>query len=575
MFEGLVRWLTNDETDESSDSDGEDKLREISLEYDEQELIAATQNFSVSRRLGAGTFGAVYRGTLPDGHEVAVKVMECETDDACGFTQEVLVLSRFRHPNLVTLMGWGAGTTHRFLVYELLVGGDVSNRLKKCRDSGKQFSWDERLRIALDASCGLSHMHNSTPKAFHRDIKSANILIDRNGSAKMADFGLSCIAARQSKLSMTCDRISGTPGYACPLYLRTGRVTERTEVYAFGMVLLELVLNIHPAVVGPGGSICYPIAQIVMPQTPGALDRAISTLDVAARWPHALAQVPVELALQCISSEDGNRPLFQDITQRLRHLCGSFCAGRRELPSGPGSCPAPCPAASAPTMPGPPAPIYGMQVASPTPGLHTRAPLPQGHAAQPPWPSQANLAPAQPPSTPQVSSALEAKVKAKELQLQLKGQVRSLDREIKKKQTEEAKCMRKLEVVQADTQQALDLAKSAVQSRKAVDRLDRCKSSMETIAQQLACSITAMSTKGCVKLAANKVSEAAYVQDLWSTTEQIRSKLAQLIEESSIVDSEVEVEAEAQQVLKEKTLHCMQPPMGAAKTARRELILSR
>merc|ERR1719188_2727744 len=104
------------------------------------------------------------------------------------------MLSKFRHPHLVTLLGWGQHGMSRYLVYEYLAGGDVFQRLRACRRNvgAHPFPWNERLSVCLDAATGLSHMHNSTPKAFHRDIKSANILLDRHGTAKMADFGLSC-----------------------------------------------------------------------------------------------------------------------------------------------------------------------------------------------------------------------------------------------------------------------------------------------------------------------------------------------------------------------------------------------
>lgn len=138
---------------------------------------------------------------------MAIKVIEVDEDDTSGFADEVLVLSKFRHPNLVTLMGWGSGLDadgcgRRYLVYELLEGGDVAGRLAKARGKSgaapTPFGWAERLWVALDAACGLSHMHNSTPRAFHRDIKSANILLDRSGTAKMADFGLSGIAKNKA-----------------------------------------------------------------------------------------------------------------------------------------------------------------------------------------------------------------------------------------------------------------------------------------------------------------------------------------------------------------------------------------
>jgi len=329
MFQHFGKWLGSN----NSSSDAEHKLREISLEYDEAELIASTHNFDPVRRLGAGNYGAVYRGTLRDGHDVAVKVMEVDEDDddgTSGFVDEVRVLSKFRHPNLVTLMGWGRGKGRQFLVYELLDGGDVSHRLQSCRAAdGEAFGWIERLWIALDAACGLSHMHNSTPKAFHRDIKSANILLDRSGTAKMADFGLSGIAKNKGKLNMTCEQISGTPGYACPHYIKSGRVTEGTEVYAFGMVVMELLLNSMPACLGHSGNIIYPIFQVVMPQAAGALERTLAALDPKAGWPPALAKDLSELALACSDIDEARRPNFTDVARRLRQLCEQFCSGKR------------------------------------------------------------------------------------------------------------------------------------------------------------------------------------------------------------------------------------------------------
>jgi len=321
VFEQIRQWVGAEELEE-------DQLRDISIEYEEPEIAAMTRKFASSRQLGSGNFGTVYRGTLPDGHEVAVKVLAVEGGEAadCGFAEEVRVLSRFRHPNLVTLMGWGRGRGWRYLVYELLIGGDVLRRLQGCSagGGGRPFHWTERLGTALDASCGLAHMHNNTPKAFHRDIKSANILLDRSGTAKMADFGLSGIAKQGRQLNFTSERIGGTPGYACPRYVKSGRVTEETEVYAFGIVLLELLLNLLPASLAQDGAIDYPIFQAVMPRAPGAAERAVSGLDRRAEWPPGLARKLVQLALSCSSMEEA-RPYFTDVCRRLRQLSGQFC----------------------------------------------------------------------------------------------------------------------------------------------------------------------------------------------------------------------------------------------------------
>ncbi|CAJ1453287.1 unnamed protein product [Effrenium voratum] len=123
------------------------------------------------------------------------------------------MLSKFRHPNLVTLLGWAKHNYKRYLVYELLSGGDCFQRLQKSRAPKElRTGWFERLSVCLDAAAGLSHMHNSKPKAFHRDIKSANILLDRHGTAKMADFGLSCSARSDSQPGRP---ISAPSGYVC------------------------------------------------------------------------------------------------------------------------------------------------------------------------------------------------------------------------------------------------------------------------------------------------------------------------------------------------------------------------
>ena len=291
-------------------------LAQIALEYSYDDLAKSTNNFSQSSQLGQGTYGSVYKGCLREGTEVAIKVLPQPKES--GFREEVEVLSKFRHPNLVILMGfarwsdgsasartktnnpevatWGPST--RFLVYELLDGGDVCARITNVPGASPAPSpsaaaasptakfplldWRQRIAVLLDSALGLSHLHNARPQVFHRDIKSQNILLDKNGSAKMADFGLALLAAPAkgtggagspgaggqagSKLAsaqagryvtesaagkvrsgVKVDHTSGTIGYADPLYISTGVVTEKSEVYSFGMVMLELLTATPPA----------------------------------------------------------------------------------------------------------------------------------------------------------------------------------------------------------------------------------------------------------------------------------------------------------------------------------------
>jgi len=309
-------------------------MRGISLQYDHKDLSDATLNWSKSRQLGSGSYGAVFKGEMKDGTQVAIKMIDLgalkssgQTEDMAGFDQEVATLSKFRHPNLVTLIGWGKHyeLPHRYLVYELMTGGDIYDRLLKSRkrQNPVAFHWYERLSALLDAASGLSHMHNSKPEAFHRDIKSANILLDRHGTAKMADFGLSITSKAGDAKSCKVDTISGTPGYACPIYARTGQVTEFSEVYSFGMVILEVLTAIPPAMADntkPGG-IGYPIEDRIKPGFDGALARCVQLLDHTASWPPGLPEELSSLGIRCVNATDETkRPRFVEVVRALRAM---------------------------------------------------------------------------------------------------------------------------------------------------------------------------------------------------------------------------------------------------------------
>jgi len=306
------------------------QLKAISLEYSHADLAAATSNFHNSKRLGAGCYGAVYRGEMKDGSDVAIKAIdlsilmgkgECPQD--AGFDEEVQLLSKFRHPHLVTLLGWGQHGLHRYLVYEFLSGGDVFQRLHKSRTGQLNFPWHERLSVLLDAASGLSHMVNATPKAFHRDIKSANILLDRHHTAKMADFGLAC-TSHHGGTNVTVKSIGGTPGYKCPVYERSGRCTEGSEVYSFGMVMLEVLTGLAPSSTDPTvpGGISFPIAETVAPGQPGALERMRGG-DATAEWPPILFTELATMALRCVEGEK-LRPSFVDLVRFLKVLVERF-----------------------------------------------------------------------------------------------------------------------------------------------------------------------------------------------------------------------------------------------------------
>ena len=283
-------------------------LNSISLEYSFAEVSKACRNFSPSSLLGRGSYGSVYRGVLKDGTEVAIKVLNVPKES--GFKEEVLVLSKFRHPNLVILMGFSRNGKNRYLIYELLSGGDLCSRIQK----DPAFDWRKRTTACLDAALGLSHLHNASPKVFHRDIKTQNILLDRNGIAKMADFGLALLV--QPNAGVKVEQCSGTLGYADPLYISSSVVTERSEVYSFGMVVLETLTGRPPAVQNPvNGQVQYVYGHVGRDIAP-----IMAMVQWRAGWPPELAQRMARLALACIDRTESNRPVFVDLVARLRDL---------------------------------------------------------------------------------------------------------------------------------------------------------------------------------------------------------------------------------------------------------------
>eukprot|EP00439_Symbiodinium_sp_Y106_P079128 s46_g17.t2 len=291
-------------------------VNQLSLEYPFEELQQATHDFCGNLRLGYGSFGGVFRGIQKDGTEVAIKVLD--VGDEGGFEDEVRVLSKFRHPNLVILMGFARHGPQRFLIYEHLAGGDVFRRLQRCAQDNVPFTWRERLSVAFDASCGLSHLHNASPKVFHRDIKCPNILLDRNGTAKIADFGLACCSHYKEQ---KVQQAAGTVGYACPHYVNKGVVTEGSEVYSFGIVLLELLTAAQPAYQLPtqaadgGPQYCFLVSQI------GNDARvAVQMADAKAKFPGNIAMSFAALGLRCTDYTEECRPLFREVVTKLRAL---------------------------------------------------------------------------------------------------------------------------------------------------------------------------------------------------------------------------------------------------------------
>ncbi|KAE9614928.1 hypothetical protein Lal_00036036 [Lupinus albus] len=205
-----------------------------SLEFSYQELAKATNNFSLDNKIGQGGFGAVYYAELR-GEKTAIKKMDVQASSE--FLAELKVLTHVHHLNLVRLIGYCVEGS-LFLVYEHIDNGNLGQYL---HGKGKDpLPWSTRLQIALDSARGLEYIHEHTvPLYIHRDVKSANILIDKNLRGKVADFGLTKLI--EVGTSSLHTRLVGTFGYMPPEYAQYGDISPKIDVYAFGVVLYELI----------------------------------------------------------------------------------------------------------------------------------------------------------------------------------------------------------------------------------------------------------------------------------------------------------------------------------------------
>uniref|UniRef100_A0A453FFG0 Protein kinase domain-containing protein n=1 Tax=Aegilops tauschii subsp. strangulata TaxID=200361 RepID=A0A453FFG0_AEGTS len=197
--------------------------------------------FSDANLLGHGTYGSVYYGVLRDQQEVAIKRMT--STNTKEFIVEMKVLCKVHHASLVELIGYAASKDELFLVYEYSQKGSLKNHLHDPQSKGyTPLSWIYRVQIALDAARGLEYIHEHTKDHYvHRDIKSSNILLDGSFRAKISDFGLAKLGVRSNDAEASVTKVVGTFGYLAPEYLRDGLATAKCDVYAFGVVLFELI----------------------------------------------------------------------------------------------------------------------------------------------------------------------------------------------------------------------------------------------------------------------------------------------------------------------------------------------
>ncbi|KAJ4753227.1 Serine/threonine-protein kinase [Rhynchospora pubera] len=222
---------------ESGDDIDEILIPGLPQRFTFQQVEEITGNFQT--KIGSGGFGSVYKGDLPDNSEVAVKKIEgAGMQGRKEFCTEIAVIGNIHHVNLVRLRGYCAQSSHRLLIYEYMNRGSLDRSLFRMTE--KLLSWTQRMNVAIGAARGIAYLHSGCrPKILHCDIKPENILLDDEGHVKIADFGLAkLLTPEQSGLFTT---MRGTRGYLAPEWIMNAAISDRSDVYSFGMVLLELV----------------------------------------------------------------------------------------------------------------------------------------------------------------------------------------------------------------------------------------------------------------------------------------------------------------------------------------------
>eukprot|EP00850_Spirogloea_muscicola_P006341 SM000030S11350 [mRNA] locus=s30:283905:286541:- [translate_table: standard] len=215
------------------------------------ELREATDDFGAKALIGEGSYGRVYYGILHDGRAAAIKKLDASSQQDSEFLAEVGLVSQLRHDNVVELLGYCVEGQMRVLAYEFAPLGslhDIIHGRKGVKNSepGPPLDWMQRVKIAVSSARGLEYLHEKVqPPVIHKDIKSSNVLLFDDYTAKIADFNLSNQAPDQaSRLHST--RVLGTFGYHAPEYAMTGSLSFKSDVYSFGVVLLELLTGRKP-----------------------------------------------------------------------------------------------------------------------------------------------------------------------------------------------------------------------------------------------------------------------------------------------------------------------------------------
>ncbi|KAJ4952171.1 hypothetical protein NE237_029003 [Protea cynaroides] len=282
------------------------------LPYSSKDIIKKLETLNDEHIIGAGGFGTVYKLAMDDGNVFALKRI-VKTNEGLDrfFERELEILGSIKHRYLVNLRGYCNSPSSKLLIYDFLPSGSLDEAL---HERAEQLDWDTRLNIIMGAAKGLAYLHHDcSPRIIHRDIKSSNILLDGNLEARVSDFGLAKLLEDEESHITTI--VAGTFGYLAPEYMQSGRATEKTDVYSFGVLVLEVLSGKRPTdasfiekglnIVGWLNFLVVESRQkeIVDPHCEGVQAESLDSL--------------LSVAIQCVSSIPEDRPTMHRVVQLL------------------------------------------------------------------------------------------------------------------------------------------------------------------------------------------------------------------------------------------------------------------